>query len=292
MANNFYNIFRCPDDLSEVVNKNLYLECKKCKKHFSILADNLVEMLPDRFPEWGLEGNENRDTEKGYFDLAHKPFSWKKDPVGWGFLYYLQSSGYRGFVNKEIEMIKKFIPESLKNGLMIDVSAGCGNYSVDLSQIASLFVHCEAEDQSLLNAKTRAVDCKRENIVFVRGNYLKLPVPDDFFNVAICTDTLIRGRNHEKELLKEIYRALKKGGMGIVDFHNDRPFASKRNPYISFYGKEKIKEMLGELGMNNFEIYSCGHFPTSLAPSEFIYKIMDRVFSFLPPTRYIAVIQK
>lgn len=176
---------------------------------------------------------------------------------------------------------------------MIDVSAGCGNYSIYLSSLSSLMFHCEAESRSLLNARELATNSKRDNIIFVRANYLKLPFPDNLFDIIICTDTLERGKNHELQLLKEMYRILKKGGRRIFDFHNLRPLAKKYNPHITFYTKEEIKKLFKELNINNSKIYPFGYFPTSLAPNEFIFSLLDKIFKFfLPPIRYIAVIEK
>ena len=293
MIKRYYKIFRCPDDFGNILLLQRYLECQKCKRQFSILAENFVEILPKQFPKWNLGQNENQKSEKDYYGLSTEKFSWEKKSMGWGSLHFLRNPGRRAFVKKEREKIKNLIPPSLRNGLMIDVSAGCGNYSVYLSHSASLMVHCEAEIQSLLDAHEMADDSRRKNVIFLRANYLKLPFPNNLFNVVICTDTLERGKNHEIQLLREIYRILKKDGIGIFDFHNLRPLAKKYNPYIAFYKKKDIKNFLKELGMNNFKIYPFGYFPTSLVPNEFIYSVLDKIFKFfVPPIRYIVVMKK
>jgi ubiquinone/menaquinone biosynthesis C-methylase UbiE len=292
MIDKYYKNFRCPDDLSKLLFYKDYLKCKKCRRCFPIFTNNFTEILPKEFPKWDLKEEENKEAEKTYHRFCLEKISWERKSMGWGFLS-LQIPGYRAFIKKEREKIKNLIPPHLQNGLMIDVSAGCGNYSIYLSSLSSLMVHCEAEVQSLLSARELAISSKRDNIIFIRANYLKLPFPDNLFDVVICTDTLERGKNHEIRLLKEIYRILKKGGVGIFDFHNLRPLAKKYNPYITFYTKEEIKKLLKELNINNFKIYSFGYFPTRLAPNEFIYFLLDRIFQyFIPPIRYIVVMEK
>ncbi|MCD6317840.1 class I SAM-dependent methyltransferase, partial [Candidatus Aerophobetes bacterium] len=268
-----------------------YLKCEKCQRKFPIFAENLIEILPKKFPEWNLTGNENKKSEEDYKKLSTERFNWQKVSKGWGFLPE-QKPGYRAFIKKERNKIKNLIPSSLRGGLMIDVSAGCGNYSIYLSSLASLMIHCEVEVQSLLSARKLAVNSRRENIIFTRASYLKLPFQDNLFEVVICTDTLERGKGHEIQLLKEIWRILKKGGRAIFDFHNLRILAKRRNPYITFYQKKDVQELLGELKINNFKIYPFGHFPTTLAPTESIYFILDKILFFLPPIRYIVVVEK
>lgn len=291
MINKYYKNFRCPDDFSNISFQQKYLECQNCKRKFPILAENLIEILPKEFPKWNLNQNENQKAEKDYYSLSTEKFGWERKSKGWGFLTE-QKSGYRAFVKKEREKIKNLIPSHLRNGLMIDVSAGSGNYSVYLSSLASLMIHCEVEVQSLLSARELAVNSKRDNIIFVRANYLKLPFPDNLFDVVICTDTLERGKSHEIQLLKEMYRILKKGGRGIFDFHNLKPLAKKYNPHITFYRKKDIENLLKELNIKNFKIYPFGYLSTSLSLNEFIYSILDKILFFLPPIRYLVVIEK
>ena len=109
----------------------------------------------------------------------------------------------------------------------------------------------------------------------------------------ICTDTLERGRNHEIQLIGEIYRILQNGGMGIFDFHNFRPrFKGSVRP-INYYTEKEIKKLLKGLNINDFKIYPFGYFPTRFAPSELAYLLLDRIFKFfVPPIRYLVVIKK
>jgi ubiquinone/menaquinone biosynthesis C-methylase UbiE len=287
----YIKIFCCPNDHCSLELYKNYLKCPKCKRRFSIFSKNFVEILPKEIPQWDLSSEDNKQAEEEYKRICLEKFTWTENPKGWGFFPELHA-GSRAFVKKEIDKIKNMILSYRQNGLIIDVSGGSGNYSLPLSSMASLMIHCETDIQSLLTAYYQANKLKIKNIIFVRANYLKLPFQDNTFDVIICTDTLERGRNHEIKLIKEIYRILKEGGIGILDFHNLRPLAKTFNPKITFYSKREIEVFLMKLNIKNFEIYPFGYFPTSLALSESMYLFLDKFLFFLPPIRYIVVIKK
>ena len=118
-----------------------------------------------------------------------------------------------------------------KDGIAIDVSGAVGNYAVLLSDKVKVIVNCDLHVPSLVTAYNR----KKSNMVCIRCPYLQLPFVSNSFDYAICTDTLIRGNNHEVKLLKEILRILKKGGKAFVDFHNIKWF-KKNNQICSYSG--------------------------------------------------------
>ena len=58
-----------------------------------------------------------------------------------------------------------------------------------------------------------------ENIFFLRVDYFALPFCRSLDRL-LCLDTLIRGEDHEKDLLNQIERAISSEGRAIVDFHH------------------------------------------------------------------------
>jgi len=252
-----------------------------------MLANNFVEVLPSEFPVWELSENENKKSEKAYQDIFIEPFTWNKKSNGWGYLP-AAPPGYRAFVKREREKIIEFVNPS-PDMVGIDVSGGVGNYSIPLSDRVKVMVHCELEVQSILRAYTEGKD----NMFFVRSPYLKLPFNGESFDLAICTDTLIRGKKHEVMLLSEIYRILKNGGKAVVDFHNPRFFRRRSRNSISFYTPEMIKKILLESRIFRYSIHPFGFVPGRFVPYEYLYLGLDRLFKlFISPTRYIVVINK
>jgi len=72
--------------------------------------------------------------------------------------------------------------------MAIDISGGVGNYSIFLSDFVKVMIHCELHISSIIEA----YNGKRNNMIFVRSPYLKLPFISDIFDYVICTDTLER----------------------------------------------------------------------------------------------------
>jgi hypothetical protein len=55
--------------------------------------------------------------------------------------------------------------------MAIDISGGVGNYSIFLSDFVKVIIHCELHISSIIEA----YNGKRNNMIFVRSPYLKLP---------------------------------------------------------------------------------------------------------------------
>lgn len=288
MISGIFHTLCCPDDGADVIQKGDYLECLKCHRQFSILADNLVEMLPSKFPDWNLNENENRKAEEDYKNLLEEQFAWDKKSNGWGYLH-AAFPGYRAFVKREREKILELLNPSSES-IAIDVSGGVGNYSIFLSDVVEFMVHCEVHIPSILTAYNRVKD-KKDKMLFFRSTYLKLPFKSASFDCLICTDTLERGWNHEVQLLKEILRILKIGGKAVVDFHNLKWFRRNRN--ICEYKISKVKQILSEAGISEYSIYPFGYAPSMSVPTESLYTILDNVFKlFFPCIRHIVVFTK
>jgi len=178
----------CPDDGSKVLLKNSFLECVVCKRKFKILGYNFLEILPSKFPAWGLEEDEPKSAEDFYLREFNREFSWNEDTGGWGDL--TDAPRLRAFYINEMQRIFELLnPKS--NGVAIDVSGGVGNYAVWLSDKVGTMVNCDLHLPSILMANKR----KKGNMVCVRTPYLILPFVSSSFDYAICTDTLERGWN-------------------------------------------------------------------------------------------------
>lgn len=286
MLKEYQEMFCCPDDGAKVTLGVNRLECSRCGRHFNIFRGNFIEMLPSRFPEWDLSEKERVDVEKSYKEMFDREFGWYEKPIGWG-EFSAANPGYRAFVKAEVERIRELIGSS-DGKIAVDVSGGGGNYSVPLSASVGTMFHCELDVESIQGAYCRG---DGRNIFFIRTPYLKLPFCSDVFDYVICTDTLIRGKEHEIMLLKEIKRILKNGGRAIVDFHNRRLFDRTRS--ISLYNQKEIAALMIEANIEKYEIYPIGYVPATLVPRESLYSTMDWLFSFFVPCqRYIAVFTK
>lgn len=94
---------------------------------------------------------------------------------------------------------------------------------------------------------------------FYQGSALKLPFPDDFFNVLICSASF----HHFPDpalFLSEAKRVLRKGGRLIIAEINIPVFLKLYNQYIDKYNQEgdvkvySIKELTALLKQNGWQI--------------------------------------
>jgi SAM-dependent methyltransferase len=103
--------------------------------------------------------------------------------------------------------------------MVCDLSAGPGYHTFAYAQRFPLVLHCDLSIHALGFALARARREGVDNIVFVRADYLFSPFRGSL-DCAVCFDTLIRGPLHEQALLAQARRALARGGVALVDFHN------------------------------------------------------------------------
>jgi ubiquinone/menaquinone biosynthesis C-methylase UbiE len=275
----------CPDDDSEVVLRDGFIECLKCKRKHAILADNFIEILPLEFPKWDFKDGEPQKAEEMYLQEFCRRFSWGRNTGGWGDLADARP-GTRAFYENHRNKIVELLNLS-KNAVAIDVSGAVGNYSIFLADKVKLMVNCDLHTPSIITAYTR----RKNNMCCIRAPYLRLPFSPNIFDYAICTDTLIRGWNHEIKLLKEIVRILKPGGTAVVDFHNRKWFSKNKN--ICEYNETLIKQLLAQTGIKEHSISKFGYVPCKFVLSEDIYPALNNIFRlFFPCQRYIVTFVK
>jgi SAM-dependent methyltransferase len=280
-----YDLLRCPDDGSSIIPGDDFIECPLCKRKYVILAENFLEILPSEFPEWNLHEEEPRRAEELYLKEFKQPFTWTETPSGWGDLTTAHP-GTRGFYTAESNKIEGFLRPS-SHAFGIDVSGAVGNYAIFLSDKVEAMVNCDLHAPSIITAYNR----KRNNMLCIRTPYLKLPFASNSFDYAVCTDTLIRGRDHEVRLLREILRVLKPRGKAFVDFHNLKWYA--KNRHLCAYNRGSVRQLLSEANIIQYSIHPFGFVPTRMVFKESLYPILDDLFKFLsPPKRHIVVFTK
>jgi ubiquinone/menaquinone biosynthesis C-methylase UbiE len=285
LTDDFIKFLACPDDGTAIVLRDRFLECPKCRRKYPILGNNFVEILPVDFPGWSLKENEPKRAEEMYLQEFKRSFSWNVQESGWGDLLNA-SAGTRAFYKAEMQKVLQLIDPSV-NSVAVDVSGVVGNYAIFLANKLKIVINCDLHTPSIITAYER----KKNNMACVRTPYLRLPFASNVFDHVICTDTLIRGWNHEVKLLKEILRIMKISGIAFVDFHNLKWFRKNRN--ICAYKAGSVRRLLNEVGIKQYTLYPFGYIPTKLVFKEFFYPYLDNLFSFLlPPNRHIVVFAK
>lgn len=282
MRGDVLSILECPDDGSAVDPIGECLICRSCGREYKILGESFIEMLPSVFPEWKLRDHEPSNAEKFYRDEFFTAFTWKRNIGGWGDLCHA-SSGQRAFYEHQQRTLADLISLH-ESARLVDVSGAVGNHSIFVAGYVGSVINCDLHTPSIITAYSR----RAANMICIRAPYLKMPFSSNTFDYAICTDTLIRGWNHEVKLLKEILRLLKTGGKAFVDFHNLVDF--KKNSAICEYKISQVRQLLDEAGITQYTIYPFGHVPSKLVPLTAFYKLLDNICKlFLPCKRHIVI---
>ena len=105
------------------------------------------------------------------------------------------------------------------NLILCDISAGPGYYTLEYAASFRYVLHCDLSARALSYAARRASERQLDNVILLRIDYLRPPFRGSLDRV-ICFDTLIRGPEHDTDLLGAIAQSLRPEGIALVDFHN------------------------------------------------------------------------
>jgi 2-polyprenyl-3-methyl-5-hydroxy-6-metoxy-1,4-benzoquinol methylase len=141
--------------------------------------------------------------------------------------------------------------ERCKGKVILDIASGEGYGSNLLATVALKVtgVDIDAETVSTANGKYAT---KRGNLEFIQGSADNIPVSTGVFDVVVSFET-IEHHNKHQEMMREIKRVLKPGGLLIISspdklFYSDKP--GTKNP---FHVKELYKDEFKSLLASNFK---------------------------------------
>lgn len=278
--------FRCPDDGGRLHPDRENLRCEHCGREFPRLGDRVLELkaLTPKAVNSVIQNDYESIHAVALTLSGHAPGS------GWGDLD-CANPGKREFVKRERTTIGALLGDRAE-GVVVDVSGGVGNYSSFLAGRAQTAIHCELHVPSFAQACRQ--HAHRQNLFFARSDYLALPLADGGVDAAICTDTLVRGVEHERALLAEIRRILKPGGRAVVDFQHQRfKRIQKRSPLAKCYELNVFLSLATDSGFAVERVQGIGYVPTRAVPWEWAYGLLDKLFQlFVSPSRYLLVLTR
>lgn len=285
LVDDFIGFLRCPDCKSDVERLNCVLHCKGCGREYQIYDEICINMLPSsKFNRSGGTELERRSIEV-YNRLFDEPFIEKKDPKPWGLEV---SERYLPKLYKHKYMVNKLLPSKL--GIFIDVSAGSGRFSFELSSRSEICVLCDISVDSVFYLTRKAKNEGRKNILIVRADYTSPPFKENTFDTCLCTDTLTYGPEHERKLLSSIYEIIRKDGIAIVDFANKYHRGFWHKPYTYGYAKKDMIKMLESQGFKIGRVIPLYYeLSKDLEEKRILSKLLKLI---LPPTRYIFEVVK
>nr|PZN19866.1 MAG: hypothetical protein DIU78_20290 [Pseudomonadota bacterium] len=139
--------------------------------------------------------------------------------------------------DEQIRREVDFIEDSLgvaRGGMVLDLGCGSGRYAVELASRGYEMVGFDLSLYQLALAKDLA-RARGQTLEFVQGDMREMTF-DEVFDGAYCWNTTFGYFEEEKNIavLEGVYRALKPGGMFLIDVIN-RDFAVSQSPCQNWY---------------------------------------------------------
>ena len=142
-----------------------------------------------------------------------------------------------GLWNSEKIIFQKYIS---KNDKILDIGCGAGRTTINLYKEGYKNIIGLDLSTKLIDYANNYVDKNNLEIKFINGDATKLEFEDNLFDIVIFSYNgmqCIPGKHNRDNVLKEVYRVLKPGGLYIFTAHNRDDSGS----FSSFWEEEKLR---------------------------------------------------
>ncbi len=291
-----FQFIKCPDcgDRNLVENgTNLTINCIKCSWSRPFSKDKKVLDLLPTMPKDVDKLVKNTSISEFYYKQFEKDLSGQdSNESGWSVAGPNSNNRQKFFLKKLKNSVVKIIALSGSNELLIDFSAGSGDYTFENSKKFDIVLHCDINGDSLIGAKNRAEQLGIYNVIFIRCDYLQLPFVDECCDVAIMIDSLeYYGYSSDKSTVNNIYSILKVSGIAVLDFHRKRLL--KGNNVLYEYNKKDINLVCksNSCVVSSLGDWVIGRVSSISFSSRIIYSFLNWMF-FLPAVRSIRAMRR
>lgn len=137
----------------------------------------------------------------------------------------------------------------IKDKTVLDIACGEG-YGTNLMGNSASFVYGVDIDPDTIEAAKRKY--KKENIQYATGSTSAIPLEDNSVDVVISFETIEHHDQHD-EMLKEIKRVLKPGGIVMISTPDKLYYTDQRNFKNQFHIKELYKKEFSDLVSGYFK---------------------------------------
>jgi ubiquinone/menaquinone biosynthesis C-methylase UbiE len=127
--------------------------------------------------------------------------------------------------------------------VVLDIACGEGYGTNLLSKVATKVSGVDIDANTIVEASLKN---KSENIEFKEGNTSNIPFENSLFDVVVSFET-IEHHNQHHEMLKEIKRVLKPGGLLIISTPDKHVYTDLKGTINKFHIKELYKKEFVEL---------------------------------------------
>jgi ubiquinone/menaquinone biosynthesis C-methylase UbiE len=153
---------------------------------------------------------------------------------------------------------------------VLDLASGEGYGSMALAKAAHSVFGVDIDAASIEHANYQYRDCK--NLKFLVGSCDSLPLPDKSVEVVTSFETIEHHDKHE-EMMLEIKRVLKPGGLLIISSPNRLTYSDESNYSNPYHVKELYYDELINLLEHHFEYVRI--YGQRLATGSFIFPLQD-----------------
>jgi SAM-dependent methyltransferase len=257
------------------------LVCQTCQREFLASDEGIFDLVP--VCPVGQTDLVNQQYMTAYY--KHFYSGPGREGAAWGSAANISEA----WTKRRMRQVKLIYPliSGRQLGVLCDVSAGAGLYTLAYSQHFDVVLHCDLSLSSLKYVSKKARTLRATNLVPIRADYFCPPFQGSL-DVILCLDSLIRGKDHEMRLLRAIKQALAVDGIAVVDFHNWwhnplRRIGLLKDNFVGnrSYARRAAESLLREAGIAKFEyIPFCQEFE----PEGLSAKICG---ALIPPTRLI-----
>jgi len=135
------------------------------------------------------------------------------------------------FKQKPAENVKQFLAQT--KGNVLDLGSGSGRHLTKIKNGKMFLLDFSKKMLELAKEKSASQKIPAE---FIESELDKIPEPDEFFDTAICVSALhcIPTEEQREQVVKELYRVLKKHGLAYIGVWN------KNSKRFKKAGKEKF----------------------------------------------------
>ena len=243
---------RCPDDGGVLRLHPDRLVCTVCHREFPA-RDNYVSLVASSLfaGDGGSLYDQAYRAERSGEESGRASLHWAMPEAG--------ADRAVRFKQRQVDRVGALLAAGNGAALVADFSAGPGYYTRQYARSWKSVIHGDLCEASLFEARARATQDGLDNILYVRMDYLRPPFHQTLPRV-ICLDSLIRGRAHERQLLRSILGALATGGLAVVDFHNWWHNPLRRLGWLPdnftgnrSYSRRELRILLAEAGVGRYE---------------------------------------
>jgi len=214
-----YNCPECKKELSQVEN---VLHCNNCLKHYKN-ENNFIIFENNNKP---IISNNDKSIKKLLEEIKNSGFK-----IAIKNFLILNQELESNFINTEYDKSADIIFHGIGNNYSrcLDINSQFGNKSEILSNIFKQVYSIEQNDEYIELQKMRFKEKKCHNISISKCDLLKLPFPDDFFDLVLCNGVLNEitkfietndQDENQKKMVLELKRVINEKGCIIFGVNN------------------------------------------------------------------------